>query len=1541
MAFPDWNPDHFIDTAQITEAFAISYDWAFDYWTSARRGLLVSSIQNRGLNRSIPVYQSTDPTGPYAYGGNWAMLGSNWNVVSNSDMALGALAVASENSTLANTVLNFALNSLPIGVSAFAPSGGYGEGLNYWDFASNKLVTLISSLRTATGSDYGLSSLAGVSEIGYFGTYLRGASGVPFNFGDADPSSFRPATLLALGKIFNNPTFTYAGAQDSNLSDNLAQRLIWFDPSQTSQSPTAAQLPMDKYFSNAGVGTFRSSWTNPNATFVGERGASLYSPSTNGHQQLDAGSFVLDALGQNWAVELGKENDSFSGLGTSDRWNYLRERAEGQNTLVINPSNPNSARVDTPTGVSSFSSNSTSGFMVTDLSAQYPDVSSWKRGVQVFDFKEQTVVQDEIVAPNPVEALWSMHTKAAIKVAPDGRSAILTQNGVQLLARINSADPYTFVDAPAGPLPTSPSPVQSSNDGVRTLAIRIQGQGNITVSVQFSPVRDPQVAPPVQDKVLALDQWQLRAEGTSSAAGITVGSVPIANFAPAELSYDAALSPTATQPVVEAQGSPQSVVTSTPASSLPGWASTTITEPGMSPRTYRVFFARSAIAVSAAAASWSTVGTPPESAIDGNESTWWGTWGDQSLTISLVEPEPVRYAQIFWRGNGAGLTKFEIQTSMDKTSWATQVSSSNTFKSQAWQTLALPAGPISKYVRLVVHGDGSSDLYSAVIEAKFFSYDITQTVSSPISVPWSVTATGVPGQMTLNQTAQADYIAKDILGALKDRSSLSVKYSTSDPNVASVSSLGLVTARGAGSIRIGVTVTSIDGTVEYGSVPVVLTDPTRFRIYASEDSYVQGGATASTNYGSAVTLSVKPSTDAGSNRSAFLRFDLSALQGAQVQSAVLSLDSQVLESGPATVRLDAHAVTGAWSESGLTYANAPALGATVSSLTADRTLAYRSGDVTGYTAALVSAGSSSMSLGVTQDSWYYSFGGIQSLVMSRESNYRPYIDVVIAPSPAAVVPAHILGSVSVSGVPAGMTLGQAASASYAVKDSTGLSMSSAGMTVSFVSSNSSVASVDSGGRVVAVAVGNATITVSVVSGDVTAKASIAVAVSDVTRFRIYASEDSYVQGGATASTNYGSAVTLSVKPSTDAGSNRSAFLRFDLSALQGAQVQSAVLSLDSQVLESGPATVRLDAHAVTGAWSESGLTYANAPALGATVSSLTADRTLAYRSGDVTGYTAALVSAGSSSMSLGVTQDSWYYSFGGIQSLVMSRESNYRPYIDVVIAPSPAAVVPAHILGSVSVSGVPAGMTLGQAASASYAVKDSTGLSMSSAGMTVSFVSSNSSVASVDSGGRVVAVAVGNATITVSVVSGDVTAKASIAVAVSDVTRFRIYASEDSYVQGGATASTNYGSAVTLSVKPSTDAGSNRSAFLRFDLSALQGAQVQSAVLSLDSQVLESGPATVRLDAHAVTGAWSESGLTYANAPALGATVSSLTADRTLAYRSGDVTGYTAALVSAGSSSMSLGVTQDSWYYSFGGIGTAIMSRESNYRPYIDVVIAP
>ena len=80
----------------------------------------------------------------------------------------------------------------------------------------------------------------------------------------------------------------------------------------------------------------RGSWTDRNTTYVAAKGGRA--DAHHGH--LDLGTFVLDALGQRWAVQLGADNYDLPGYFDEDhRWSYYRCRTEGQNTLTVNSGN--------------------------------------------------------------------------------------------------------------------------------------------------------------------------------------------------------------------------------------------------------------------------------------------------------------------------------------------------------------------------------------------------------------------------------------------------------------------------------------------------------------------------------------------------------------------------------------------------------------------------------------------------------------------------------------------------------------------------------------------------------------------------------------------------------------------------------------------------------------------------------------------------------------------------------------------------------------------------------------------------------------------------------------------------------------------------------------------------------------------------------------------------------------------------------------------------------------------------------------------------
>jgi hypothetical protein len=108
----------------------------------------------------------------------------------------------------------------------------------------------------------------------------------------------------------------------------------------------------------------------------------------------------------------------------------------------------------------------------------------------------------------PVDAWWFMHTRAQIQLTADARSAILTQNGQRLLARIAAPAEARFQVMAAAPLPSSPNPEgQNRNADFRKLAVHIPGQTSLTLAIELLPLEGERKPPPIA-RVLPLDSWR-------------------------------------------------------------------------------------------------------------------------------------------------------------------------------------------------------------------------------------------------------------------------------------------------------------------------------------------------------------------------------------------------------------------------------------------------------------------------------------------------------------------------------------------------------------------------------------------------------------------------------------------------------------------------------------------------------------------------------------------------------------------------------------------------------------------------------------------------------------------------------------------------------------------------------------------------------------------------------------------------------------------------------------------------------------------------
>lgn len=477
-AFSDWNPKHFLDVAEMTNALAIGYDWLFSFLSAEDRATIRAAIIEKGLKPSLSVYEKNRW---------WANCEHNWNQVCNGGMTVGALAIADEEPALAAQVVANGRASIVLAMKTFAPDGGWPEGPGYWNYATSYNVFYLAALETALETDFGFKKLAGFPETGLFRIHFTSPTGLTFNYADAGEKAGTAAQMFWLARAFNQPV--YAGYERA-MPDSHPHifHLLWFDG--RGRTPQDDDLPRAAIFRGVDVAFLRSAWGDPSAIFVGFKGGD----NKANHSHLDLGSFVLDALGVRWALDLGGDDYNLPGYFGRNRWSYYRLRTESHNTLTLGGESQD-PRAAAP--LVAFSASPERSFAVADMTAAYaPTITRAHRGIALLD-RKQVLVQDELEASQPVEVVWNFLTKT--KIEANGDRATLTRGQAKLEARILSPTGAKFEVISA-----NPPPPQHQQPDVHNLTVRLSAKTTQTrIAVLLSPAGAAEAAP----KLEPLETW--------------------------------------------------------------------------------------------------------------------------------------------------------------------------------------------------------------------------------------------------------------------------------------------------------------------------------------------------------------------------------------------------------------------------------------------------------------------------------------------------------------------------------------------------------------------------------------------------------------------------------------------------------------------------------------------------------------------------------------------------------------------------------------------------------------------------------------------------------------------------------------------------------------------------------------------------------------------------------------------------------------------------------------------------------------------------
>ena len=335
---------------------------------------------------------------------------------------------------------------------------------------------MLTALETAAGSDAGISATEGFDRTAEWILYMIGTNRQMFNYADNPPGiggADIPSWYFA--DRFKKPSILYFNKRNLdalttdyyNWNHRLLPMIMVFAGRVDLNSVTP---PTQKVWAGEGVTPVvlvHTDWTwSDTDKYLGIKGGKARSS----HAHMDAGSFVYDAYGVRWSMDLGRQDYAtlevaLKALGgnlwtytqASLRWEVSRLNNFFHSTLTVNDSKH---RVEGFATLEQTINTATEQGGTFDLSPVLEDqVASAMRTVKIVSDKDLKVIDAiRTRTDRSAKIRWTMVTPAAPAVENDrivltsnGKTMYLTaaeEGGTQIVYKTFSTDPVHSYDDP-------------------------------------------------------------------------------------------------------------------------------------------------------------------------------------------------------------------------------------------------------------------------------------------------------------------------------------------------------------------------------------------------------------------------------------------------------------------------------------------------------------------------------------------------------------------------------------------------------------------------------------------------------------------------------------------------------------------------------------------------------------------------------------------------------------------------------------------------------------------------------------------------------------------------------------------------------------------------------------------------------------------------------------------------------------------------------------------------------------------------------------
>ena len=344
-SFADWNQkEHYLDVAEMAFGVAIGLDWLYDELQQSTKDNARRALKAYAFD----TYMTED-------GDVFRRSMSNWNQVCTAGLISAAIACYEDDpSAMAEIIETLVQSNKTHGMTMYNTDGNYSEGYTYWAYGTTYQVITMAALENIFGHDGGLKqSSAGFARTGMWIMFMEGPSGQCFNFSDSNAPVYPRLPLWYISSFYKDASLLYkevSKLEDGSYGKSFDERRflplvqVFADASLLKRNLYA---PVQKvWFGGETVETHPTVLIHTNMSdpskdyFLAMKGGR----ASTSHAHMDGGSFIFDAFGMRWAMDLGLQKyndleeygiDLWNFGKNSTRWNVFRLNNLSHNVVTI------------------------------------------------------------------------------------------------------------------------------------------------------------------------------------------------------------------------------------------------------------------------------------------------------------------------------------------------------------------------------------------------------------------------------------------------------------------------------------------------------------------------------------------------------------------------------------------------------------------------------------------------------------------------------------------------------------------------------------------------------------------------------------------------------------------------------------------------------------------------------------------------------------------------------------------------------------------------------------------------------------------------------------------------------------------------------------------------------------------------------------------------------------------------------------------------------------------------------------------------------